>query len=103
MLGEECEGAFTRERCGLRVVAGALIAIEAVASALVDVKHALRVRRLDLLDVAHRNMSVLGAEVKHDGTLRLLVERLSNAAPVIGDRTGDRQVARRQVRDLASP
>src|SRR5579863_3729394 len=103
MLREKRQRPLARERRSLGVVARPLIAVEAVSRALIDVKDALRIRRFDLLDVTRGDVSVLGAKVKHHRTLRLLVERLGDAAAVIGHCAGERQIARAEVGELATP
>src|SRR6185437_3436571 len=62
----ELERAAARQRCGLRVVAAALVAVEAVTGALVHVHRGLRVGGADCVHVAERDALVHGAVVVQD-------------------------------------
>src|SRR5690348_4630668 len=68
----ELERAAARQRRGLRVVAAALVAVEAVARAFVHVHGRLRVGGADRVHVAERDALVHGAVVVHDRAARLL-------------------------------
>src|ERR1700731_2269194 len=85
IFGDEAHGAVERRLGGGRVIAAALVAIEAVARAIDEDRH-VRPRLLHLLDVGHGDALVLVAEVQHGRPLRLLARGGRDAAAVISDR-----------------
>src|SRR5436190_5313219 len=102
MAAEELQSAGARERCDLRVVGLALLAVEAVARPLIDEQRRLRVRRLGTLDVGERDAAVVPPVVIHDGTLGFLVEVAHDLA-VIHHRAGEGQLAGRKIGQGSAP
>src|SRR6185503_19755105 len=87
MLDEEVLGALPGEIAARLVEAAALVAMEAVATAWIDVDLAVAgTLLLDGLDVGHRDAGILLAEVQLHRALRLLVSEGDDAAAVIADR-----------------
>ena len=68
------------------VVAGALVAMEAVLRAGIDEDLDIRPLRLDGLDIGQRNAGILLAEMQLRRHLRLLVGKAHDGAAVIADR-----------------
>ena len=58
MLFQKSQGSSARERCGLRVVTGAHIAVEAVSSAFIPVNFNFRMRGTDSLYLIGGNVGV---------------------------------------------
>ena len=102
ITGEELERAAAGERRRLRVVAGALLAAEAVTGTVVGVDGRLRVRGADALDVRERDALVLGAVVIHHRAARLLVQ-ITHHPPVVDHRAGERQLPGGEVGERAAP
>src|SRR6202034_4100046 len=103
MPGEKLAGTLGGKRGSLRVVARALVAVEAVARALVNVERgAGRGRRLDALAVALWNALVRAAEVIHNRAPGPAVEVIRDSA-VIHDGAGERQLAGRKIGERAAP
>src|SRR5437660_637686 len=88
IFGEEGEGARLRFFRALCIIAVAFIAVETVIGRI-DKDGYFRMRGLDLLDIAHRDVFVALAEMQQDRHARLFVHHISDAAAVIADCGGD--------------
>src|SRR5216684_7217038 len=90
VLLEEVHGALPGGLGARLIVAPALVAMEAVLGAGIDVNLAVAAAlALDRVDVAHRDRGVLVAEMHLGRHLRLLVGVLGDLAAVIADRGGE--------------
>src|SRR5579859_574443 len=67
------------------VVAGALVAVEAVAG-IVEMDRNLRIARADLVDVGQRDALILLAEMQQGRNLGRAIEELADLSAVIADR-----------------
>src|SRR5215470_12758364 len=85
---EELQTARPREFGRRRVITCAMIAVEAVVG-IIDIDCDFRVRLLDLVYIAERNVRVFCAEVHDDWTTRVAIQLTRNAAAVIGTRRTD--------------
>ena len=103
MACEVRERAVAGQRGGVRVVVGAVVAVEAVAGALIDVDRDVGVGGLDLVHVGHRDARVLGAEVEHRRAVGRLADELDDLAAVIADRHVELQTARGKPGERSAP
>src|SRR5690606_21941193 len=103
VLAQESKGPLERELGVRRAEAVAVLAVETVCRAGIDVNDGVRNALPDRLDVLHRDRAVLFAEVIHDRALRLSVEIAYDRGPVVGDGGGDRKLARDDVRRRSAP
>src|ERR1043166_4055405 len=87
MLAEKGQRALPRELGCCRLIALALVAVEAVLR-VVDEDLRLGVVLGELTDAGDRDSRIALAKMTHDGTLRLFLARVGNAAAVIRHRAG---------------
>src|SRR5258708_14230792 len=103
VVSEKFECALARQRGRLRVVRGALIAVEAVARAFVDVQPRRRDdARAHALDFLGRDARVSRAVVVEQRTARLALEVTRDPA-VVNDGAGERQLSGGEVGEGPSP
>src|SRR5262245_24826554 len=104
VLPQKLQRTGARELCGLCVVRAALLAIEAVARAGVEVVDLVLVRRRDFPGLLQRYRCIGLAPVEQDRALRLLVDERWYGAAVVSDRTGQAvYIARRFDRQRPAP
>src|SRR3954463_12190363 len=104
VLAEEGDGALACELGGFGVVGAALVAVEAVAGAAVEVALHLRVFSQQFLGLRRRRALVELAEIAHHRDLRLLILEVRHAAAVVGHRGGEaRRSCGRYPRHRAAP
>ncbi len=103
MLGEQREGAVEGERRGILPIIGALIAIEAVTGAGINVDRHVRVGGADFFDGVQRDQRIGGTEVHDRRAGRPLVQKLDDVAAVVDGGRGERQLAGGKVGDGPAP